>query len=1158
MADIAAIDRFIGRWDGVSGSERANYQLFITDLCQCLDLPIPEPASEDTRENSYVFERRVSFAHGDGTTSSGFIDCYRRGSFVLEAKKVKRSSSAKGFDDALLRARAQGENYSRALPATEGRPPFVVVVDVGNIIELYAEFTRSGATYTPYPDPRSHRIRLQDLRSESTRNRLRSLWLEPLALDPARAHAKVTRDVAVRLANVARMLEETGHEPHDVGAFLTRCLFSMFAEDVELLPVGPDGERAFAGLLSRYRDDPSTLQSMMAALWTDMDSGGFSAALANRVLRFNGKLFKAQSDISFALPLSKEQIDELLVAARANWREVEPSIFGTLLERALNPAERHALGAHYTPRAYVERLVLPTVVEPLRAIWADTQAAALLLANEAHGAIGPKRETKLKEAREVVRVFHHKLCTVRILDPACGSGNFLYVTLEHLKRLEGEVLNQLEALGDSQIKIGLEGETVTLQQLRGIELNERAAALAELVLWIGFLQWHIRTFGNKSVSEPVVHDFGNIENRDAILAYGRRTAQLDDNGDAVTHWDGVTFKAHPATGQLVPDEAAQVPQWVFSDPRQATWPDADFIVGNPPFIGNKRMRDALGDGYVVAVREAWKDVPDTADFVMYWWERAAGLTRTGATSRFGLIATNSLRQTFNRRVVARHLDAKPPLSLKFAIPDHPWVDSADGAAVRISMTVGIAGEGLGELNTVVGETGGRDGEVETSLVSRRGTIHADLTIGPNVASAKRLRANEGLCFQGFVLVGEGFVLTSDERRLLAVRAPQEMAAVRAWKNGRDLSQVSRGCFVIDLFGLDHEQARERFPTLYQHLLDRVKPFRDQVARKGHRDKWWIWGEARPGLRRATTALARVVVTNFAAKHRYFVFELPSTALDHNMYVIATADALHLGVLSSRAHLHWMLRAGSTLEDRPLWINSTCFLPFPFPSDDTGLTSEIAERIRTLAEQLDRHRKSRQAVHPDLTLTAMYNVLEKLRLGAQLTAKERSIHDAGLVSVLKTLHDELDSAVQAAYGWSDFGSDADAEQVIERLLALNESRSADESKGVVRFLRASLQAADASVGRAQLEVAQELLLDAREAPVSGSDRVPWPSGLTEQIKIVADVLSSRRRSLSIDELAACFSARGRWRDRLPIILETLESLGRARRDAEGRWSNASVN
>ena len=261
----------------------------------------------------------------------------------------------------------------------------------------------------------------------------------------------------------------------------------------------------------------------------------------------------------YALLLSTAQLDQLILAAKANWREVEPAIFGTLLERALDPAERHALGAHYTPRAYVERLVLPTVVEPLRADWANAQAAAMVLALEAASLEGKASEAKMADARTEVRRFHHQLCTTRVLDPACGSGNFLYVTLEHLKRLEGEVVNQLESFGQTQDSLGLEGETVTLQQLRGIELNERAAALAELVLWIGYLQWHIRTRGNKAVAEPVVHDYGNIECRDAVLAWDDVDLARDAHGQTLMRWDGKTFKTHPVTGAPVPDEAAQVP-----------------------------------------------------------------------------------------------------------------------------------------------------------------------------------------------------------------------------------------------------------------------------------------------------------------------------------------------------------------------------------------------------------------------------------------------------------------------------------------------------------------------------------------------------------------------------------------------------------------------
>ncbi len=510
------ISAFIQRWQGVqlsSASELASSQTFILELCALLDVPTPLPSAEQ----DYMFERPITFAHGDGSSSAGRIDCYKRSHFVWESKKLRAMpQGGKRFDLALLAARSQAENYARALPApdiTEGRPPFLIVADIGHVLEIYADFSRSGATYTPFPDPRHHRIRLQDLHDEAIQARLRQIWLDPIALDPSRASARVTREVSEQLAQLAKSLEQSGHRADHVAAFLTRCLFSMFAEDVELLPKG-----SFVKLIEQHGAEPATLKMMLQALWASMDSGGFSAALATQVLKFNGKLFKYPASDGYSLLLNSEQIQRLAQAAKSNWREVEPAIFGTLLERALHVDERHALGAHYTPRAYVERLVLPTVIEPLRAQWQLAQASALVLAGEAAELSGKAHELKLIEARNEIKKFLHELCTLRVLDPACGSGNFLYVTLEHLKRLEGEVINQLEALGEKQASLGMEGETVSPRQLLGIELNERAAALAELVLWIGYLQWHIRTRGNKAVAEPVVHDFGNIECRDAVLA----------------------------------------------------------------------------------------------------------------------------------------------------------------------------------------------------------------------------------------------------------------------------------------------------------------------------------------------------------------------------------------------------------------------------------------------------------------------------------------------------------------------------------------------------------------------------------------------------------------------------------------------------------------
>ena len=863
--------------------------------------------------------------------------------------------------------------------------------------------------------------------------------------------------------------------------------------------------------------------------------------------------------------------------------------FGTLLERALDPTERHALGAHYTPRAYVERLVLPTVVEPLRADWANAQAAAVVLAREADELDGKKREVKLEEARAELRRFHHQLCTTRVLDPACGSGNFLYVTLEHLKRLEGEVMNQLEALGETQDRLGLEGETVTLQQLRGIELNQRAAALAELVLWIGWLQWHVRTRGLASVAEPVVHDYGNIENRDAVLAYDRAEPALDAEGKTITRWDGVSFKPHPVTGEPVPDEAAQVPQWAYVNPRPAEWPAAEFIVGNPPFIGKLKLREALGDGYVEALRNTWKDVPDSADFVMYWWDHAASLVRAGATRRFGFITTNSLRQTFNRRVLESHLGAnKNPLTLAFAVPDHPWVDSAQGAAVRIAMSVGTAAEEEGRLLSVSEERETESEEVEVLLEERRGLLHADLRVGANVAGAKVLQAMRGITSMGAMLAGSGFIVEPDtaERLRAGLDAATAQRLVRDYRNGRDLTSSPRGVYVIDTNGWSADELRDRAPAVYQHLVDNVKPERDANRDQGFRERWWLHGRARADMRVAQAGLHRYIATVETAKHRTFQFLDASVLPDHKLIAIATDDAVNLGVLSSQVHVEWSLAAGGRMGvgNDPVYNKSRCFETFPFPSDDTGLTPELAERIRQIAEQLDAHRKARQAAFESVTLTGLYNVLDKLRRGEALNAKDKALHEQGLVSVLQSLHDELDAAVLQAYGWSDLGAvpwadeaarAAWTETLLERLVALNAKRAAEEAAGTVRWLRPEFQdparrAAAASVApqpepvgeqagidgvesEAEAEARTDAASDGVQAPVNASAATaqPWPPTLPEQVRAVAQLLSASPAPLPLPAIEASFKGKGPWKKGLPRILETLEALGRAQR-VGGGW------
>ena len=614
-------DEFITRWAASGGAELANAQPFVIELCALLEVEPPNVTGEVEFANDYTFEKAVKHSER-GLASTNRIDCYKRDCFILEAKQsstavgraanhdgqtellpeqtgaVRAGTARRGtpaWDRAMRRAYGQAKGYVGDLPADHDAPPFLVLVDVGHVIELYADFSGTGRNYTQYPSRADYQIPLDALADDTMRARLKAVWTEPLTLNPAIRAAKVTADIAERLAKVAKLLEgdtKAGrHEPATVATFLMRCLFTMFAEDVELLP-----KDSFKNLLGELKDNPQAFVPALGHLWATMDAGGYEPRTSAVLRKFNGSLFKDRT----ALPLPREGIHELHVAAGRDWRDVEPAIFGTLLERALDTRERAKLGAHYTPRAYVERLVIPTIIEPLREDWQDAQARMAELVDEGDD----------EAAFEVASAFHHQLCTTRVLDPACGTGNFLYVALELLKRLEGEVLEAVDALGSGTTKrLAMRGETVDPSQFHGLEVNPRAVPIADLVLWIGYLKWQLANGGVKSIADPVLHRYDNIVQQDAVLAWDARELRRGERGAPVTTWDGFTTKPHPVTGLPVPDEAARVEAYTYRNPKRAKWPEAEFIVGNPPFIGGGMMRGELGDGYAEAVWKARPEVP---------------------------------------------------------------------------------------------------------------------------------------------------------------------------------------------------------------------------------------------------------------------------------------------------------------------------------------------------------------------------------------------------------------------------------------------------------------------------------------------------------------------------------------------------------------------
>lgn len=1033
--DVAA---FIAKWQGVKGgAERANYGQFINDFCQALGLPVPGVAAGGEL-GDYQFEGPVQGGGAGGSTGS--IDLYKRGHFILEAKQSKLSKAdqqqAELFDvgdaapaspsgaryDRLMRdALAQAKRYAVNLPPSHPWPPFLVVCDVGRAFELYFDWSGNGRGYGYFPDQHSYRYDIARFTEAEVQATFRAIWTDPASIDPRAQSAEVSRSIAKRLADVSKWLEATQKLKttdasdtvrslaiEETALFLMRIIFCMFAEDVGLLPKG-----SFTAFLEDAIADDKHFNSGLTELWQKMGDGTiqprWSWVIKDEVRYFNGGLFVSARTYN----LSESDRGELLQAAKHDWRKVEPAIFGTLLEQALTPSERAKLGAHYTPRPYVERLVQATIMDVLEAEWDAVQH--------------PSDGTPDLAA---VQAFHVRLCALRILDPACGTGNFLYVAMENLMRLESDVLETISQLG------GNAEPCVGPQQFLGLELNPRAAVIAELVLWIGWLRWRMNNSPD-AAPDPVLKQFGNIN-------FGGHAGY-----DAVLR--------HKATGE--PDT---------ENPMIPDWPEADFIIGNPPFIGGKDIRSSLGGDYAEALWKANPRVPKSADFVMQWWDRAAHIlaAKVSPLIRFGYVTTNSITQTFSRRVIEGYLDAGD-ISLLLAIPDHPWTKaSRDAAAVRIAMTVAGRGEAEGRLVEIVREAALDTDKPVLVEAGTTGTINPSLSIGSNTDDVVPLAANQGLAYRGVQLIGSGFIVTPSEAEHLGLGKLEGLDAhIRPYLNGRDLLQYSRGMMVIDFLGLSEKEVRTRFPDAYQHLLDRVWDFevkdpktgkitrdgRKHNRRESYKKNWWIHGEPRKEMRPALSGLARYLATVETSKHRIFQFLSADILPDNMLIAIGSDDAFHLGVLSSRTHCEWTLKAGGWLgignDNR--YNKSKVFDPFPFPDATPAQRATIAD----LAEELDQTRKLALVQVPRLTMTEIYNLRDRQRSGQLTDLLEVDRAKAARVGIIDRLHQQIDAEVAAAYGWP---ADLPPAEIVARLVALNAERANEEKAGKIRWLRPEYQ------------------------------------------------------------------------------------------------------
>jgi hypothetical protein len=1158
------VGAFIETWLGSSGGrERTNFRSFMSGLCGVLGVPdAKEPASKGVL-GTFEYEGPVpgaSVRAEKAASYTGFIDLYKEGCFILEAKQsyLKEgqaepdTTQGSRYDIHMRGAYEQARNYAVNIPANRPGVPFLIVCDIGRAFELYFDWAGNGRGFEPFPDTQSYRVTLDQLADEKIRDLLRGIWTKPDSVDPRKISADVTRSVAVNLANVSEALEgklrrntsllpgEHAVQTQEASLFLMRILFCMFAEDVELLP-----KDSFKNFIERTLDKDELFSRQLENLWVNMGQAHkadrFADAVEAHVPYFNGGLFRNPR----VFPLIKSDRELLHRAAQAQWKNVEPAIFGTMLEKALGK-DRDKLGAHYTPRKYVEFLVRATFIDDLEEEWTGIEDVA--------------RAGKAKDALKLANAFHDKLAGLKILDPACGTGNFLYVSMELMLKIEARLIGLVRDLGGKAI------QRIDPRQFFGLELNTGAAKITELVLWIGWLRQRMAD-SDSGIPDPVLATLETIN-----------LGSLDSFDSVVRHH----IETVPETGLSYLGEGDQ------DNPGPPDWPEADYIVGNPPFTGGKDIRKEQGDAYAKLLWRANPEVGQSADLVMYWWNRAAAILTTPGTrlKRFGFVTTNSITQAFSRRVIAGYLKssperanppgksslerANPPgksspergggersetegagatgfnsvdqriastapsvspgglppprsgedlgevlarsgedfsevlarsgedlgLSIIMAVPDHPWVKMpreekikgvkrtgeaslkrAKMAAVRIAMTVAEAGAGRpGRLFKVKSETALDSDNPIIEFEHEKGVegvINADLTIGADAASATALKANAGLGYRGMQLIGSGFIVDPDfarEKLGLGKRKGLE-AHIRPYRNGRDLLQRSRGKWVIDLYGLTDTEVMDRFPEVYEHVRAEVytrkwnpKANKGEGAFEGrevnnrpsYKKNWWIFGEPRGDLRPTLAGLNRYVATVETAKHRIFQF-LDAEILPDNMLVVVGSDsAFDLGVLSSRTHVEWSLQAGGRhgMGNDPRYNKSLVFDPFPFPDASPAQQAIIAE----IAERLDRQRKEALAETPSLTMTEIYNWRDKLAQGGELSRDDRDRATLARARIVGDLHQQLDAAVAAAYGWAaDWKNGAlPPSEIVTRLVTLNAARAAEEAEGNIRWLRPDYQ------------------------------------------------------------------------------------------------------
>ncbi len=915
---------FAAKWTGSQRNERAAAQEHFIDLCRMLDVQTPNEA--DPNGTWYAFEVGAGKVGG----GDGFADVWKKSHFGWEYKGKRKNLGA---------AYQQLLQYREALD----NPPLLVVCDLERF-EVHTNFTGTAK--------KVYRFTLADLADDPSEplRILRALMENPAALRPEKTRSEITEEAASDFADLAQSLRSRGHDPHHVAHFLDKLLFCMFAEDTGLLP-----RDLFKRIAEGTLSDPPAFVVALSDLFEKMSNAGGLFG-AEQIQWFNGGLF----DGADVIPLEAAEIAVLCRVSELDWSEVEPSIFGTLFVRGLDPESRSQLGAQYTDRESILKLVEPVLMAPLRHEFEDVKASVekLLPKWESASRAGRRRLKAENNPERILQDFLDRLSRIRVLDPACGSGNFLYISLQLLKDLEREVIEW----SSSTLKTTRQFPRVGPEVVYGIEINDYAVELARVTIWIGEIQWML-SHGFHYRTKPILQPLDNFECRDAILDLGNSES-----------------------------------------PAESSWPEADVIVGNPPFLGGKLLRSNLGEEYVDQLFRVYDGrVPREADLVTYWFEKARAMVEEGRVQRVGLLATQGIRGGANRRVLER---VKESGDIFLGWSDEPWV--LDGAAVHVSFVCFDNGKEKGR-------------QLDGNPVAE---IHSNLTSGVDLTKARRLRENLGISFMGDTKGGPFDIPEDLATEMLSKPNPDGRSnrdVVRPWVNGLDITRRPRKMSIVDFgVGMPVEEAA-LFEAPFEYIQANVKPIRLRNRMKSHASIWWIHLRPRSKMRNALAGLGRYLATPIVAKHRLFVW-LPINVLpDHALIVFAREDDYTFGILHSKVHELWARGMGTQVREAESgfrYTPTTTFETFPFPFP----TEKQVVRIAAAARRLNDLREG-WLNPPDLT--------------------EESLKDRTLTNLYNTrptwlcqAHERLDQAVLEAYGLPQEISD---ENLLACLLRLNLER-----------------------------------------------------------------------------------------------------------------------